>query len=223
MPTSSRCDRVSVSDPRIGYDFIYAGCGYGGACFPKDVNALNKLAEDKGELLQLIGATDEVNQRQKRRFLQRVVSHFGGDLQGKRIAVWGLAFKPGTDDVREATSAVIIEGLLARGAEVVAHDPHANASFARANPGLKQLRFCDQMMTALEGADALVICTEWRQFWSPDFEQMRALMRAPLVFDGRNLYNPAKMAELGFAYYGVGRGLSVRQDTVTTNLGDNNQ
>jgi UDPglucose 6-dehydrogenase len=200
------------SDPRIGFHFIYAGCGYGGSCFPKDVKALAGIAQQNGIDSQLLTAVDEVNEAQKHRMLDKVLHYYQGDMQGKKVAVWGLSFKPNTDDVREATSAVVIGGLLARGAQVAAFDPHAVEEFQRYNPDFTNISYVNDMMVALEDADCLVICTEWRNFWSPDFDQLKRLLKQAVIFDGRNIYNPYQMAELGIEYFGVGRGLSVTCD-----------
>lgn len=197
------------ADPRIGYHFIYAGCGYGGSCFPKDVKALTNIAQTYGCDSHILTAVDNVNQGQKIRMLDRVVNYFEGDVKDKKLAIWGLSFKPGTNDVREATSQVVIEGLLARGASISAYDPHAADEFQRCNPGLQNIEYQDDMMTALHGADALIILTEWRHFWSPDFAQIKNALKTPLIFDGRNIFNPQQMVDCGIAYYGVGRGLSV--------------
>jgi UDPglucose 6-dehydrogenase len=197
------------ADPRIGYHFIYAGCGYGGSCFPKDVKALTGIARANDSDSQLLEAVDRVNEQQKQRMLQRILNHFDNNVKGKKLAVWGLSFKPGTDDVREATSAVVINGLLACGGTIAAYDPHAIDSFQRRHPGLQNIEYVNDMMAALEGADALIICTEWRNFWSPDFSGMKQKLARPVIFDGRNVYDPEQMAQLGFDYYGVGRGLSI--------------
>ncbi len=200
------------SDPRIGFHFIYPGCGYGGSCFPKDVKALASIANEYNIDSRLLVAVDDVNEAQKERMLQRVLNHFDSDVKGKRFAVWGLSFKPNTDDVREATSKVVIEGLLARGASIKAYDPHAIEEFQKYNPGLQNIDYIDDMMAVLDGADALIICTEWRHFWSPDFDQIKQSLTSPVIFDGRNVYNPDQMAELGIEYYGVGRGLSIARN-----------
>jgi UDPglucose 6-dehydrogenase len=197
------------SDPRIGTHFIYAGCGYGGSCFPKDVKALNQIARAHGCDTKLLSAVDNVNEYQKIRMAEKVLNYFDQDVKGRKFAFWGLSFKPDTDDVREATSKVVIETLLARGASVVAYDPHAMGEFQKCNPGLQNIAYVDDMMGVLEGADALIICTEWRHFWSPDFPRIKESLKSPVIFDGRNVYNPDHMAEQGFEYYGVGRGLSV--------------
>jgi UDPglucose 6-dehydrogenase len=193
------------SDPRIGTQFLYAGAGYGGSCFPKDVKALIRSAGDAGEALQLLPAVESVNERQKRVLGDKIVARFGGDLSGRRFALWGLAFKPGTDDMREAPSRVLLEQLTTRGAEVVAYDPAAMAEAKRAMPGQKGLTYASSASAALEGADALVIVTEWKEFRSPDFDAMVEMLREPVVFDGRNLFDPALMRVLGIEYVCVGR------------------
>ena len=193
------------SDERIGRHFLYAGCGFGGSCFPKDLRALMKSAQDQGRELSLLRAVEAVNEAQKTLMGQHAVARFGDDLSGRSFAVWGLAFKPNTDDVREAPSRVLIEELLERGAQVQAYDPVATASAQRALGNRQRLTYAGRAMQALEGADALFIATEWTEFRSPDFDSMRAAMRHPVVFDGRNLYDPATMRSHGFEYRGVGR------------------
>ena len=191
------------SDERIGRAFLYPGVGYGGSCFPKDVKALIQTMDELGADASILQAVDELNDRQKRSLLHALVARMGEDLSGTTIAVWGLSFKPNTDDMREAPSLVTIEGLLERGGRVVAHDPEAMAEAKR--------RFGDRIelvkddYVALEGAGALVIHTEWNPYRRPDFARMKAAMAQPLVFDGRNLYDPQRMAELGFEYHSVGR------------------
>ena len=193
------------SDERIGRHFLYAGCGFGGSCFPKDLRALMKSAQDHGRELSLLRAVEDVNEAQKTLMGRYAVARFGDDLSGRSFAVWGLAFKPNTDDVREAPSRVLIEELLERGAQVQAYDPVATASAQRALGTRQRLTYAGRAMQALEGADALFIATEWTEFRSPDFDNMRAAMRQPVVFDGRNLYDPATMRNHGFEYRGVGR------------------
>ena len=193
------------SDPRIGTQFLYAGCGYGGSCFPKDVKALIRSASEAGQELELLSAVESVNERQKQVLGDKIVARFGTDLSGKRFALWGLAFKPGTDDMREAPSRVLIERLTAAGAQVTAYDPVAMAEARRAMPGQAGLGYVDSAVAALEGADALVIVTEWKEFRSPDFDAIRTTLRTPLVFDGRNLFEPALMKELGIEYHAIGR------------------
>ncbi len=193
------------TDPRIGPGFLYAGCGYGGSCFPKDVKALLASAGGVGEPLHVLAAVERANERQKHLLADRVVARFGDDLSGRLIALWGLAFKPDTDDLREAPALVVARALAARGARIVAHDPVAMDAARAALADLPALAFADTPMQALEGADALVIATEWRAFRSPDFERVRSLLRTPVVFDGRNLFDPAQMREMGFEYHAIGR------------------
>ena len=191
------------SDGRIGESFLFPGVGYGGSCFPKDVKALVRTMRDFGVDASILQAVEDVNETQKRTLLDRLVDRLGEDLSGKTVAVWGLAFKPNTDDMREAPSLVTIEGLLERGARVVAHDPVA-IDEARHHLG-DRIEYVRTNYDALDGADALVIHTEWHPYRSPDFERMREAMRTPLVIDGRNLYDPQDMAEHGFAYVSIGR------------------
>ncbi len=195
------------SDPRIGTQFLYAGAGYGGSCFPKDVKALVRSAREAGHELQLLQAVEAVNERQKLWLAEKIVARYGADLRGKRFALWGLAFKPGTDDMREAPSRVLIARLAALGAEVVAYDPVAMDEAKRAMPDQPGLRYAASAREALAGADALVIVTEWKEFRSPDFDAIRESLKQPLVFDGRNLFEPALMASLGIEYHGIGRGV----------------
>lgn len=207
------CERVGAnvdkirmgigSDSRIGKQFLYAGIGFGGSCFPKDVQALARTAGEYDYDFQILSAVLSVNDRQRELLAERIRDHFGGDLSGRRIAVWGLAFKANTDDVREAPSHVVIRGLLAAGATVAAFDPEA-VETTRAVLG-DVITYAEDAYDALQGADALVICTEWNEFRRPDFERMKAVLKAPLVFDGRNLYDPKRMAEMGFEYYSIGR------------------
>ncbi|MFC5472716.1 UDP-glucose dehydrogenase family protein [Paraherbaspirillum soli] len=206
------------SDPRIGYSFLYAGCGYGGSCFPKDVQALERTARDYGQELLILRAVEQVNNNQKHVLGQKIAERFGGDLSGKHFALWGLAFKPNTDDMREASSRVLLRELIDRGASVAVHDPVAMAEaqrvlqldFAATPEALQRIRFCDDQNDALQDADALVIVTEWKTFRSPDFDQVRKCLKAPIVFDGRNLYEPDVMREIGFEYYGIGRSVLAR-------------
>ena len=198
--------RVGIgADPRIGYQFIYAGCGYGGSCFPKDVNALVRAAQASGYQPELLLAVEAVNQRQKQVLFDKIHKHFGGDLRGRCFALWGLAFKPKTDDMREAPSRVLMEALWAAGASVQAYDPAAMPEARRLYGDRSDLRFCERPAQALQGADALVIVTEWSVFRSPDFEVIKAKLRNPVIFDGRNLYDPVALQEMGFAYYPIGR------------------
>ncbi|HEU4460738.1 MAG TPA: UDP-glucose/GDP-mannose dehydrogenase family protein [Methylibium sp.] len=196
------------SDPRIGTQFLYAGIGYGGACFPKDVKALVKSAGEVGQEPLLLKAVEAVNQRQKKLLGEKILARYGGDLKGKRFAVWGLAFKPGTDDMREAPSLVLIDTLTAAGARVCAYDPVAIDEAKRQRPDHPALEYATNATAALEGADALIVVTEWKEFRSPDFDAIRTRLREPLVFDGRNVFDPALMKTLGIEYHGIGRGTS---------------
>ncbi len=194
------------SDPRIGTHFLYAGCGWGGSCLPKDVRALRRMAQESGLELAILGAVQSVNDGQRRLLADRVAARFGDDLRGLSFAVWGLAFKPGTDDLREAPSLVLIEQLLARGAQVRAFDPVAMPAFELRVGPREGLELVSSPYAAAEGADALLLVTEWREFRSPDFERLGELMRQRVVFDGRNLYDPALMKRYGFEHQGIGRG-----------------
>jgi UDPglucose 6-dehydrogenase len=194
--------RAIGSDRRIGSSFLFPGVGYGGSCFPKDVKALAKSARDHGYDFRILQAVESVNDRQKERLVAKMLAYFGS-LKGKTIAVWGLAFKPRTDDMREAPAIVIIEGLLAEGAIVRAHDPEATNT-AKSLFG-DRIAFCGKSYDALEGADALAVVTEWNTFREPDFKLMRERMRSPVVFDGRNIYSPEHMRALGFTYFSMGR------------------
>jgi len=193
------------SDPRIGYHFLYAGCGYGGSCFPKDVQALRRTAQENGIPLRVLDAVEEANETQKQLLLQKLSARLGGDLRGRRFALWGLAFKPNTDDMREAPSRVLMEALWARGAQVVAHDPAAMEETRRLYGEHPQLTMVNEPMQALDGADALLIVTEWKAFRSPDFADIKARLKQPLIFDGRNLYEPAFVREQGIEYFPIGR------------------
>ena len=195
------------SDPRIGYHFLYPGCGYGGSCFPKDVQALIRTAnEDGGMDLRILSAVEAANAEQKGVLAAKVLGRFGRDLTGRRFALWGLAFKPNTDDMREAPSRTVVADLLAAGATVSAYDPVAVAEARRIYAGEPGVSFASGPMAALSGADALVIVTEWKEFRSPDFEAIRLALRHPVIFDGRNLYDPVLVAACGLEYHGIGRG-----------------
>jgi len=199
--------RVGIgSDPRIGYGFIYPGVGYGGSCFPKDVQALERSARATGYEPRILAAVEAVNRDQKTVLFQKLKAHYQSRLAGRTFAVWGLAFKPNTDDMREAPSRVLIEALWEAGARVRAYDPVAMAETRRIYGDRDDLILCDSMEGAIEGADALLIVTEWREFRSPDFDALKASLAAPVIFDGRNLYDPALMHRFGFTYYGIGRG-----------------
>jgi UDPglucose 6-dehydrogenase len=191
------------ADRRIGYPFLFPGVGYGGSCFPKDVKALVATGREHGLELDLLRAVERTNERQKKLLVGKALKYFGGSLAGLNFGVWGLAFKPKTDDMREAPSIEVIEGLLGKGAKVVAHDPVAERS-ARRYFG-DRIRYAALPYEALEGVDALFIVTEWNEFRHPDFERMKGLMKSPVIFDGRNIYDPVRMRELGFTYQGIGR------------------
>jgi len=193
------------SDPRIGTHFLYPGTGYGGSCFPKDVKALIQTGRQNGITLELLQAVEDVNDRQKLVLVDKIVAEFGEDLSGRTLALWGLSFKPNTDDMREAPSRVIIAELSRRGAAIQAYDPVAAEEATRVLQGTPGLRFADSQAAALEGADALVIVTEWKEFRTPDFDGIKAALKRPLVFDGRNLYEPALMRALGIDYRAIGR------------------
>ncbi len=200
--------RVGIgSDPRIGYHFIYPGCGYGGSCFPKDVKALERTAGEVDYPAQLLKAVEDVNNRQKQRLFQKIQSRFGDDLRGRTFAVWGLAFKPNTDDMRDAPSRALLELLWQAGATVRAFDPVAMEEAGRIFGPRSDLVLCERLEDTLTGSDAVVIMTEWNVFRSPDFDRIRATLSAPVIFDGRNLYDPSMMQRMGFEYYGIGRGL----------------
>jgi len=199
------------ADPRIGYQFIYPGCGYGGSCFPKDVKALINIAKNVDYQANLMEAVDKVNQVQKSKLFNYVTKHFGGNLKGKTFAIWGLAFKPNTDDMREAPSRVLIEALWAAGAKVQAYDPVAMDETQHIYGLREDLKLVGTKEAALEKADALIICTEWKTFRAPNFDLIKSTLINPVVFDGRNLYEPERMLDYGFEYYGVGRGKSVVQ------------
>lgn len=197
------------SDQRIGYHFIYAGAGYGGSCFPKDVNALKKTAEEFGIDARILGAVEMVNQNQKETLFNKLNTAFPQGLKGKTIALWGLSFKPNTDDMRDAPSRVLMEALWAAGASVQAFDPEAMQETTRIYGERDDLSLSEGPYEAVKNADALVICTDWKAFKSPDFNEVSRVLKRALIIDGRNLYEPQYMTDLGFEYYGVGRGLSV--------------
>ncbi len=193
------------SDPRIGYHFIYPGCGYGGSCFPKDVQALKRTAEEIDFEPLMLRAVENRNAKQKEVLFNKISGHYKGDLAGKTFAIWGLSFKPNTDDMRDAPSRVLMEALWERGAKVQAYDPEAMEEAQRIYGVRDDLQLCGTRQAALKGADALVICTEWKQFWAPDFELMAELLNEPVLFDGRNLFDPAMMKRKGFVYSAIGR------------------
>jgi UDPglucose 6-dehydrogenase len=208
------------ADPRIGYHFIYPGLGYGGSCFPKDVQALGRTASDIGYDAPLIAAVEAVNNRQKTTIFEKLAAHFGGahGLKGKRIAIWGLAFKPNTDDMREAPSRVLIDALRAAGARIAAYDPVAMKETARIYGACDDLILAKDKYAALEGADALVICTEWQQFRAPDFDEMAERLTAKLIFDGRNIYAPDRLSRDGWTYISVGRAPAYPQPRAIENV-----
>jgi len=197
------------ADPRIGYHFIYPGAGYGGSCFPKDVKALAYSAKAHGHEPRLLNAVESVNMAQKRKLFALIKRHFDGRLAGRTIAVWGLAFKPNTDDMREAPSRMLLEQLWDAGANVRAYDPEATAEAQRIFGERTDLVLCEGPYPALEGADALVVVTEWKAFRSPDLERVRASLKEPVIFDGRNIFEPRAIEAAGIAYYGIGRGRSI--------------
>ena len=193
------------SDPRIGYHFIYAGCGYGGSCFPKDVQALKRTAEQNNYEARILSAVEQVNIDQKSVLLDKIIKYYGDDLTGKTFAVWGLAFKPNTDDLREAPSLVIINGLLARGAEIRAFDPVAAEEASKLYADKPQVSFHNDIYEATDNTNGLVIVTEWKNFKSPDFERLKKQMKDNIIFDGRNIYDPTVLSGHGFKYHGIGR------------------
>ncbi len=193
------------ADPRIGYHFLYPGCGYGGSCFPKDVQALIRTAAESGQQLHVLQAVEQANELQKHVLTRKIVRHFGNDLSGKTFALWGLAFKPNTDDMREAPSRVLIGELLERGAKVRAYDPVAIAEARHIYGADARIEYAQSPMDALTGTDALAIVTEWKEFRSPDFEAIKAKLKNPVIFDGRNLYDPAHPRKAGLEYFAIGR------------------
>lgn len=197
------------SDPRIGYSFIYPGVGYGGSCFPKDVQALRKTAAEHGYETRIIEAVEAVNQAQKHKLMAMISQRFPDGLKGKTIAIWGLSFKPNTDDMREAPSRYLMEALWQAGATVQAYDPEAAGEARHLYPDQSALTLVDEPMAALNGADALAVVTEWKAFWAPDFAAILATLKQPVLFDGRNIYDPAKVEAAGLEYWGIGRGRGV--------------
>jgi UDPglucose 6-dehydrogenase len=193
------------SDQRIGYHFLYAGCGYGGSCFPKDIRALQRTGAEYGLPLKVLQAVEEVNHMQKSVLLQKITKRFGNNLKGKHFALWGLAFKPGTDDMREATSRVVMEGLWAKGATITAFDPVAMKETQQIYGDRPDLSYADNPKNALQDADALIIVTEWKAFKSPDFNVIKTRLKQPVIFDGRNLFEPASVTANGIEYHGIGR------------------
>ena len=199
--------RIGIgSDPRIGYSFIYPGTGYGGSCFPKDVQALIRSAHEAGHEPQILNAVEAVNDKQKEVLFQKMQRHFAGDLKGRNFALWGLAFKPNTDDMRQAPAVTLIELLLKAGATVRAYDPVAAAEAQRMFAGRAGFTLAKSAYEAAQGADALAIVTEWQEFRSPDFDRLKQILKAPVIFDGRNLYEPSMLSRFGLTYYAIGRG-----------------
>jgi UDPglucose 6-dehydrogenase len=219
------CDELDVdvekvragvgADSRIGHSFLYAGCGYGGSCFPKDIKALIHTAKEIGASAGILEAVESRNERQKRRLVEKVLARFGADLSGRTFALWGLSFKPDTDDIREASSVTAIELLLRANAKVRAYDPIAADNVRQSLPAAAladgRVVFCGDQYEAVEGADALILITEWKQFRNPDFERVKRRLRLPVIFDGRNQYDPKDLTEQGFEYFGIGRGINARQ------------
>ncbi|MGL4764730.1 MAG: UDP-glucose dehydrogenase family protein [Aeromonas sp.] len=193
------------ADPRIGYHFLYPGCGYGGSCFPKDIQSLLHTAHRVDCDTPLLAAVEQVNRRQQQKMAERLLSHFGPDLRGRTFALWGLAFKPGTDDMREAPSRPLLAAIWAAGGRVQAFDPKAMARARELYGERPDLLLCPTQESALEGADALLICTEWQSFRVPDFARMKSLLASPVIIDGRNLYDPVRLHQQGFCYYAIGR------------------
>lgn len=193
------------ADPRIGYHFIYAGCGYGGSCFPKDILALQRKAEEYQYYPKILAAVHDVNVTQKQVLLKKILTHFKQDIRGKTFAVWGLSFKPNTDDIREASSLVLLWGLLQYGAKIQVYDPVAMSNVKAHFGEQAGLSYAESEYEALQNSDSLIIVTEWQEFKSPDFQRVKTLLNYPVIFDGRNLYNLKQMVELGFNYYGIGR------------------
>lgn len=199
------------SDPRIGYQFIYPGCGYGGSCFPKDVQALVQTADNIGYESQILKSVEAVNYRQKHKLFEYITRHYGQDLNGKTFSIWGLSFKPNTDDMREASSLVLMEALWQAGAIVQAYDPEAMEEVQRICGQRNDLLLMGTKEATLKEADALIICTEWQNFRAPDFELIKEALTTPVIFDGRNMFDPNRMKDKGIDYYGIGRGLSVSE------------
>ena len=193
------------SDQRIGYHFLYSGCGYGGSCFPKDIRALQRTGTEHGMPMKILQAVEEVNHAQKNVLLQKISARFGGNLKGKHFALWGLAFKPSTDDMRDAPSRVVMEGLWAKGATVTVHDPVAMKETRHIYGERADLKYAETPLDALHGADALIIVTEWKAFKSPDFDMVKSRLKQHIVFDGRNLFEPSDIKAQGIEYHGIGR------------------
>jgi len=202
------------SDPRIGYHFIYPGCGYGGSCFPKDVKALRNTAKASGLSPFMLDAVENRNESQKEVLFDKLSAHYEANLAGKKVAVWGLAFKPNTDDMREASSRVLLQQLWDSGATVVAHDPEATEEAKRIFGERADLTLVDHPMDAVKDANALVICTEWKAYRSPGFAKIKAALIDDVIFDGRNMYDPLQVAESGLTYYSIGRAAQIAEPVV---------
>ena len=198
------------SDSRIGYSFIYPGIGFGGSCFPKDIRALSRSAKTHGYDAKILNAVEAVNEIQKKTLIDKILFHFKGNVKDRVFGLWGLSFKPKTDDIREAPSLVIVESLIELGAKIKAYDPVAMENFKKLYCDNSNLSFCKHRDQALEGSDALIVATEWKTFSSPNFSMMKQLLKAPVIFDGRNLYDPAELEQLGFSYYAIGRGQKIQ-------------
>ncbi|MGU5545636.1 UDP-glucose dehydrogenase family protein [Aeromonas veronii] len=212
------------ADPRIGYHFIYPGCGYGGSCFPKDIKSLRHTAASVGCDAPLLAAVEQVNQRQQQKMAQTLRNRFGPDLRGRTFALWGLAFKPGTDDMRDAPSRPLLAAIWAAGGRVQAFDPKAMGRARQIYGQRPDLLLCPTQEAALEGADALLICTEWQAFRAPDFQQLKALLNQPVIIDGRNLYDPRQLSKLGFDYHAIGRPhLSAKKQPANTSCNPETQ
>jgi UDPglucose 6-dehydrogenase len=201
------------SDQRIGYHFLYAGCGYGGSCFPKDIRALQRTGEKFGLPLKILQAVEDVNDAQKNILLQKIAARFGNNLAGKHFALWGLAFKPGTDDMRDASSRVVMEGLWFKGATVTAYDPVAMKETRHIYGDRPDLSYAETPLDALQNADALIIVTEWKAFKSPDFHELKSRLKQAIIFDGRNLFEPSHVKGYGIEYHGIGREGQLKTDS----------
>ena len=197
------------SDSRIGYSFIYPGIGFGGSCFPKDIRALSGMAKAHGYDAKILNAVGKVNEAQKKTIMDKILFHFEGNIKGRVFGLWGLSFKPKTDDIREAPSIVLVDSLIKQGAKIKVYDPVAMENFKKLYSDQSNLIFCSHRNQALEGSDALIVATEWKAFWSPDFSVMQELLKSPVIFDGRNLYDPSELEQLGFSYYAIGRGKKI--------------
>ncbi len=202
------------SDPRIGFSFIYPGCGYGGSCFPKDVTALVRTADEHGYRMRVLEAVEDVNKSQKQVLFNKISAAYKGDLVGKRFAVWGLSFKPNTDDMREATSIDVVSALSGAGAHLSVYDPEAMDEARHEFEGLENIHYANSARETLKQADALIVVTEWKSFWSPDFAHLADSLADRVIFDGRNIYDPDTVKQAGLTYFAIGRGDSVNRSQV---------